>query len=184
MKTRYDYRTGVTKIKTNTKKYIMAGIASLLIMGGIALPALAAGGGGFDQYGYNNQARNFVGTGGSWCAAKGYGSDCAGYPVMRGYAKDKLVMKWNAAWDACNDSDFDPSQCVGATLTNEWNGKVPGGSGETEHFKAVWVGSEKCAQIDNGGNCIWGQYEAIMDFYSGEHNVLAKALPAGFGAYK
>ena len=58
-----------------------------------AVPALAAkpNDNGFDQFGYNNVARIFNGTGESWSLAKGFPADYLGI-----YAKDKLVMKWTA----------------------------------------------------------------------------------------
>ncbi len=39
---RYNIRTGVTKIKTNTKKYVISIVASIGLAGAIAVPALAA----------------------------------------------------------------------------------------------------------------------------------------------
>ncbi|HEY5489598.1 MAG TPA: hypothetical protein VIK25_00280, partial [Gemmatimonadaceae bacterium] len=83
---------------------------------------------GFDEFGYNRCARIFVG--------KADGVDNVldgkvwGDPT---YANDHLTMKWNAAWDACNAVGVaDPlrkAACTGAWTNNEWNGKVPGGSG-------------------------------------------------------
>ena len=52
---------------------------------------------GFDQYGYNRCAHQFVGTGSSWCLARGASANCLGI-----YSPDKLVMKWNAEWDRGN----------------------------------------------------------------------------------
>lgn len=45
MKYRYSIQSGVTRIKTNTKKYVVGAIASLLLVGGVAAPVLAAGAG-------------------------------------------------------------------------------------------------------------------------------------------
>src|SRR5450759_3059217 len=99
-------------------------ISALAVILVLATPTLvAAAGGGFDQYGYNNTARLFNGTGSSWCLAGGQLATC-----MDPYGSDKLVMKWNAAWDACNATGT-PSACAGAWTDNEWNGKVQGGSG-------------------------------------------------------
>lgn len=42
MNYRYNVRTGVTRIKTNAKKYIFSGLAALTMIGGAAAPALAA----------------------------------------------------------------------------------------------------------------------------------------------
>ncbi len=127
----------------------------------LALPAGAAAGGGFDQYGYNNGAHLFNGTGASWSLAKGLPADYLGI-----YAPDKLVMKWNAAWDACNAAgNDDAGACAGAWTTNEWNGRFPGGSGENWHYKIIWVGSaaEASPYWRVGGYSIWGNYEVIMD---------------------
>ena len=191
MRYRYSLRNGVTKAKTNTRKYALTAVVSIFAACGIAVPALAAtGGGGFDQYGYNYGARVFNGTGGSWCEKK-YSvnaATCATDAYMGKYAKDKLIMKWNARWDECNVANSngtnDSSTCSGATLTNEWNGNVPGGSGDTEHFKAVWYGPcTEGATLPDGGKCIWGQYETIMDqgMSEGVHTVWTQATPAGFG---
>lgn len=46
MKYRYNIETGVTRIKTNTKKYVLGVVASLVMVGGVAAPALAAGSSG------------------------------------------------------------------------------------------------------------------------------------------
>jgi hypothetical protein len=69
-------------------------------MGGVALFAFALSANftfaakqtdkGFDEFGYNNTARIFNGTGESWSLAKGLPADYLGI-----YAKDKLAMKWN-----------------------------------------------------------------------------------------
>jgi len=185
----------VIQQKNNMSKIILTsiiatvfGLAALLSMG---LSAFAGGSNGFDEFGYNNKARIFNGTGSSWCQGKLKMSEAACDEYMEAYAKDKLIMKWNAAWDTCNEANKteanNASTCSGATLTNEWNGNVPGGSGDTEHFKAVW--SQSCWEEKgptNGGECIWGQYETIMDqgMSSGVHTVWTKATPTGFGVYK
>ena len=52
---------------------------------------------GFDEYGYNRCAHQFVGTYGSWCEARGQDEDCGG---VKG--STKLVMKWNEEWDRGN----------------------------------------------------------------------------------
>jgi len=141
-------------------------------------------GGGFDQYGYNYQARIFVGTGESWSLAKGLPADYLGI-----YAPDKLVMKWNAEWDRGNAENW-ANPPYEAWENNEWNGAFPGGSGAVWHYKIVWVG--KCGPdynpLENGGYCIWGQFEAIMDqgkdpSYGPGHLWFAHAMPTGYGSY-
>jgi hypothetical protein len=149
---------------------------------------------GFDQYGYNRCAGNFVGLFGGWCADYGRGWDCLGLNVYgiadfasyNTYAKDHLVMKWNAAWDACN-ADYSPENCAGAWTDNEFNGMLPDGSRTTEHVKIVWIGGDCGADytlLADGGYCIWGAYEAVMDQGKGDDGVryvLAHAVPSGYG---
>lgn len=138
---------------------------------------------GFDEFGYNNIARNFVGTGSSWCQGKiGWNKDtCDDY--MGVYANDKIVMKWNEAWDNCNDLNT-PEACAGAWTDNEWNGRKDG-SGEVWHYKIKWIGScgSDYTLLDDGGYCLWGSYEVVMDqgIVDGEHIWLTKALPNGYG---
>ncbi len=158
---------------------LRATLASFLLVLAFAMPASADG--GFDQYGYNYTARVFVG------AADGVDRvlDGAvwGDPT---YANDQLVMKWSKAWD---DARFHGGTWTSdAWLDNEWNGNVPGGSGWTEHFKAVWVGP--CASgvaLPDGSYCIWGEFAAIFDRGMDPTHTqftLAKAEPAGYGAYR
>src|SRR3954447_23462185 len=81
----------------NMKRFILSlGLAGALML---TVALVASAGGGYDQYGYNTTARSFNGTGSSWCVAGGQAANCVGV-----YSTDKLVMKWNAAWDACNDA--------------------------------------------------------------------------------
>src|SRR5450756_990472 len=57
---------------------------------------------GFDEFGYNDAARVFVGL------ADGVDRKLDG--LVWGdptYAKDHLVMKWNKAWDDCNANSSD-----------------------------------------------------------------------------
>ena len=140
---------------------------------------------GFDVNGYNYCARIFNGTYGSWCVAGGQLDNCAGI-----YSQDKLVMKWNAAWDACNVSNT-LENCDGAWTDNEWNGKIPGGSGAVWHYKIKWFGP--CTDGEyfaDGGYCIWEQYEVLMDqgtdpsilLGPGRHQWFAHAIPNGYGA--
>jgi hypothetical protein len=141
--------------------------------------------GGFNQFGYNYQARLFNGTGESWSLAKGLPANYLGI-----YAKDKLVMKWNAEWDRGIAEKWlqPPYQ---AWENNEWNGAFPGGSGAVWKYKIVWVGpcGAEGTKLPDGGYCIWGQFETIMDqgkdpSYGPGHLWFAKANPAGYGAYK
>ena len=165
----------------------------LAVLGLVALTQSGATNGsltaewGFDQFGYNDTARLFNGTGASCCLAKGMETDCLGI-----YSPDKLVMKWNAAWDNCNANGYDTASiCAGAWTDNEWNGKVSGGSGQNWHYKIIWVGSqtENSPYWKEGGYSVWGNYEVIMD--QGQdpnmgpgHIWFAKATPNGYGSKK
>lgn len=148
----------------------------LLAVGLVAPVALAKG--GFDEFGYNYQARVFVG------AADGVDRNLDG--TVWGdptYANDHLVMKWSKGW---NDARFNGAQWgPEAWEDNEWNGNVPGGSGEVWHYKIIWVGSdlENSPYWHIGGYAIWGQFEVIMDqgTANGVHSFLTHAIPTGYG---
>jgi hypothetical protein len=157
---------------------------ALVVLALLAIPSAAyAGGGGFDQYGYNYTARLFNGTGSSWCLAREASADCLGI-----YSPDKLIMKWNAAWDACNAAgNNNVGACLGAWTDNEWNGQVPGGSGVSDHYKIIWVGTalESSPYWRTGGYAVWGEYEVIMDQGvdpSSSHIWWAHAIPTGYGS--
>ena len=151
-----------------------------LILAGLVAPASAVG--GFNQYGYNYGAHIFSGLADG--VDKNLDGAVWGDPT---YANDHLVMKWNAAWDACNANGFDdPAYCAGAWVTNEWNGMLPGGSQWTEHVKIIWVGSAatNSAYWIDGGYSIWGNYEAILDKGMAPGHirfVYASATPNGLG---
>ncbi|MDP3966495.1 MAG: hypothetical protein Q8Q04_03110 [archaeon] len=160
------------------KKTILALFVISVLLVSTAAVFVAAG---FDEYGYNYQARNFVGT------ADGVDKTLDG--TVWGdstYANDQLVMKWNKAWDDCNDAgNNDESACAGAWTNNEWNGAFPGGSGEVWHYKIIWVGSdlENSPYWEEGGDSIWGSYEVLMDqgTSNGEHIWFTHATPNGYG---
>ena len=160
-------------------------IISLAVV--LLVSAGAAFAGGFDQFGYNDGARIFSGSadgvdrvldGAVW-----------GDPT---YANDRLVMKWSKAWDDArfNGAPWTPD----AWENNEWNGKIPGGSGEVWHYKIVWVGPglESSPYWRDGGYPIWGEFEVIMDqgvsnteycdANNGGHQVCTLAQPNGYGA--
>lgn len=143
---------------------------------------------GFDEFGYNYNARIFNGTGSSWCQGKlGWDKDtCDVYMGL--YANDKLVMKWSKGWD---DARFHGAAWTSdAWENNEWNGKVPGGSGAVWHYKIVWVGDYVAdpSLIPEGGYGIWGEFATIMDQGTDPnlgpgHLWFAHANPTGYGAY-
>ncbi len=177
------------------KKIIMALLISVMMVMSIGLVmakgtcTLANGNvvqTGFDQYGYNRCAHQFVGTGLSWCQEKlGWTvAQCEAY--LGPYTYDKLVMKWNEEWDRGNAENWaNPS--YDAWLDNEWNGKN-GGSGAVWHYKIVW--DQGCATSGipsrDGGYCIWGQFETLMDQgidpnLGPGHIWFAHATPNGYG---
>lgn len=139
---------------------------------------IVAGNGGFDEYGYNYQARIFVG--------KADGVDRILDGLLWGsptYANDHLVMKWSKAWD---DARFYGAPWTpGAWTDNEWNGMMPDGSQENWHYKIVWVGPglESSPYWRPGGYAIWGEFEVIMDHGHSPsgHFWYAHAQPAGYG---
>ncbi|OGG13815.1 hypothetical protein A2773_05660 [Candidatus Gottesmanbacteria bacterium RIFCSPHIGHO2_01_FULL_39_10] len=166
------------------KKFLIGSAAGLFILAISAVSAFAAG--GFDQYGYNDTARIFNGTGSSWCLAKGLPANCIGI-----YSPDKLVMKWNAEWDRGNAEGWTDPAGYDAWLNNEWNGKVKGGSDAVWHYKIVWVGScgADYTPLPNGGYCIWGQFEVLMDQgvdpnFGPGHMWFTHAIPNGYGSYR
>jgi len=157
---------------------------TLALMAFVASPAFAAkpATNGFDEFGYNRTARIFNGTVMDWCMEKvDSQSWCDTY--YGPWGDDKLVMKWNAAWDTCNDS----GDCTGAWTSNEYNG-MKDGSDSVWHYKIVWVPTPCGADyepLDNGGYCIWGHYEVLMDQGkdSSGHAWYAHGIPTGYGAY-
>lgn len=143
----------------------------------LLIPTAALAGGGFDEFGYNYTARVFQGP------ADGVDRVLDG--LVWGdptYANDLLKMKWTAEWDRGNDEGWsDPDGYDGAWTDNQWNGMVPGGSGENWHYKIKWVGA--CTDpLPDGGYCIWGQFEVLSDHgtVDGAHLWYAHAIPTGY----
>jgi hypothetical protein len=162
-------------------KALAAAGAAALTLTVTALPASAAPShdGGFDQYGYNDTARIFNG------AADGVDRNLDGTvwgdPTA---ANDRVVMKWSAAWDRGNEEGWTGTY-PDAWTTNEYNGRVPGGSGDVWQYKIKWVGADLEASpywVD-GGYPIWGQFEVVMDHGSSAegHQFFAHATPNGLG---
>ena len=135
---------------------------------------------GFDQYGYNRCAHQFVGTGSSWCLARGASANCLGI-----YSPDKLVMKWNAEWDRGNAEGWSDPNGYRAWENNNWNGMCDGCSGEVWHYKIKWIGlcGADGTPTGDGGYCLWGQFEVLMDqgTSGGEHLWYTHAIPTGYG---
>lgn len=168
-------------------KMISMGILSVVLLVSVftfIVPVNAANTNGFDEFGYNRRARNFVGTGESWCMGKLSWDHATCEVYMGAYAHDKIVMKWNAEWDRGNAENW-ANPPYGAWENNEWNGKVPGGSGEIWHYKIVWIGScgADGAPLADGGYCIWGEFEVIMSHgtVANVHFWDAHAIPTGYG---
>lgn len=121
---------------------------------------------GFDEFGYNDNARLFNGTGSSWCQGKlkWTKDQCDSY--MGAYANDKLIMKWNDEWDRGNAENWSKTP-YNAWTDNEWNGRA-GGSGEIWHYKIAW--DKGCAENQKPSAaaakgvpyCIWGPFAMLM----------------------
>ncbi len=152
--------------------------ASLIATAAYGAKGFSAGG-GFDQYGYNYQSRIFVGTADG--VDRNLDGTVWGDPT---YANDHLVMKWSKAWD---DARFNGGAWTcDAWVDNEWNGKVPNGSGFSEHVKIAWVGPYLSASPcwKQGGDVIWNEFEILMDQGNGPggHVWYTHAIPTGYGA--
>lgn len=138
-------------------------------------------GGGFDGFGYNYTARVFVGAADG--VDRALDGAVWGDPT---YANDHLVMKWSKGWDNArfHGEPWGPD----AWLNNEWNGKVPGGSGEIWHYKIVWVGPEledSPYWREGGYDALWGEFEVIFSHgtIANEHFWDAHARPSGYGLF-
>ncbi len=135
---------------------------------------------GFDEYGYNRCAHIFNGTFEGWCAAKGQVPDCAGVA-----GSTNLIMKWNEEWDRGNATGWTAGPYA-ANLDNETRGTYLDGTPFSEHFMTRWDAgcvASGGTESSNGGQCIWGQFEILMDqgTEAGEHLWWAKLTPAGYG---
>jgi len=163
------------EVKLMRPTILLGAVVALLLI--VSVPAVFAAG-GFDEFGYNYQARNFVGPADG--VDRVLDGKVWGDPT---YANDHLKMKWSTAWD---DARFHGAAWTPeAWCDNQWNGMVPGGSGETWHYRIVWVGPEleASAYWREGGYAIWGQFEVIMSHgvAAGQHIWEALATPAGYG---
>ena len=155
---------------------------------------------GYDDWGYNYQARIFNGL---YCDSYRDAAWCQDYKDI------ELMMKWNDAWLSNKDCDFDglldrhfgyPSYIgSGAWLTNHQAGKVlvKGKLRKWTYFVKI-VAAPADAYTDGGywytvddieiGPVIWGAFAIIQQVSNdpslGEHGILYKS-PAGpgFGIY-
>ena len=158
------------------RKYCIALVLLVVLVLASVLPAVAED--GFDEFGYNYQARIFSGLADG--VDRNLDGTVWGDPT---YANDHLVMKWSKAWDAAR-FDGEPWSSE-AWCTNQWNGQASDGSGESETCKIIWVGSalEESVYWREGGYAIWGEFEVILDKYMGKdgYSVAAHATPSGLG---
>ncbi|EKD65040.1 MAG: hypothetical protein ACD_50C00207G0002 [uncultured bacterium] len=134
---------------------------------------------GFDALGYNRDTRIFEG------ASDGVDGTLDGATYgLTVYANDHLKMKWNAEWDRGNAEGWNNGP-YGAWIDNNWNGKVPNGSGEVWQYRIKWIGDcgATGTPTGDGGYCIWGQFEVLMSHgtVANQHFWDAHAIPSGFG---
>lgn len=150
----------------------------ILVIALLAIPATTAFAGGFNEYGYNEVAGIFNGPADG--VDRFLDGKVWGDPT---YANDHLIMKWSKAWDEAkyNGAAWTPD----AWIDNEWNGQVPGGSGEVWHYKIKWIGAcgADGTPLSDGGYCIWGQFEVMMDqgTINGVHTWFTHAISTGYG---
>jgi len=157
---------------------------------------------GYDQWGYNYQARMFNGT---YCDAYRDAAWC------QPYADIELIMKWNDPWLANNDCDgdglldrhFGYSSYIGsgAWLTNHQSGLVDVGGGKMKRWTyfckivavpadAIPCGSFWCTPDHEViGQSIWGEFAVIQEISNdpslGQHGILYKSpVNPGFGFYR
>jgi len=156
---------------------------------------------GYDEWGYNYQARIFNGK---YCDAYRNASWC------QPWANDDLEMKWNDAWLSNRDCDGDGlldryfgfSSYIGsgAWLTNHQKGSYLDGKGKKQRWTyfvkivaapadavktgGVWYAADE-TEI---GPDIWGAFAIIQEIYNdtgtGDHGVLyLSPYSAGFGRF-
>lgn len=154
-------------------------IGLFVVLSLLIVPVIALAAGGFDEFGYNYDARLFNGPADG--VDRNLDGTVWGDPL---YANDHLVMKWSRAWDNARFHGGDWT--CNAWENNQWNGQVPDGSGEIWHYKIVWVGPELEASPcwRDGGYPIWGQFEVILSqgTADGEHIWDTHAVPTGYGS--
>jgi len=152
---------------------------------------------GYDDWGYNYQARIFNG---GYCDAYRDAAWC------QDYVDDDLLMKWNAAWldnkdcdsDGLLDRHFGYGSYIGsgAWLTNNQSGKVDvnGKMRKWTYFVKI-VAAPADAISDGGywyldgielGPVIWGDFAIVQevsnDPSTGDHGILYKSpVGPGFG---
>lgn len=157
---------------------------------------------GFDQWGYNYQARMFNG---GYCDAYQNAAWC------QAYANDQLLMKWNDTWLSNSDCNgdgkldrhlgFNAYRGSGAWLTNHQKGVYLDTRGKRQRWEyfvkivaapadatlegTVWKNAADGSEI---GPAIWGEFAIIQEVYNdtgtGDHGVLyLSPYSAGFGRF-
>jgi len=167
------------------KKIAALAVAGTLLLSAVAAFAAKPSDKGFDEFGYNYNAGNFVGTGSEWCQGKLGQTKTYCDTYMDPYHNDHLKMKWSKAWD---DARFHGGDWTcDAWVDNQWNGAFPEGSGEVWHSRIVWVGSdlEESECWRDGGSPIWESFEILMDHGVADniHEWWTNTTPAGYGGY-
>jgi len=131
---------------------------------------------GYDQWGYNYQARMFNGT---YCDAYRDAEWC------QEYKDDYLIMKWNDAWLSTTDCDGDGKLDrhygyesyigSGAWLTNHQRGSYLDEEGNTcdwEYFVKIVAAPADASLVDGVwynadgteiGSAIWGEFAIIQE---------------------
>lgn len=152
---------------------------------------------GYDQWGYNYQARMFNG---GYCDSYRDAAWCQAYKDV------DLLMKWNAGWldnKDCNDDNlldrhFGDASYIGsgAWLTNHQSGKVEvnGKMRKWTYFVKIVAAPDDATAVDGYwyldgielGPVIWGQFAIVQqvsnDPSAGEHGILYKSPHGpGFG---
>ncbi len=156
---------------------------------------------GFDEWGYNYQARIFNGM---YCDSYRNATWCEPYIDVN------LIMKWNDAWLSNQDCDgdglldrfydFDTYIGSGAWLTNHQKGRYVDDDGKKQRWEyfvkivaapadATAIGGFWYAADESEiGPVIWGSFaiiqEVINDTGTGEHGVAyLSPYSAGFGRF-
>ncbi len=194
-------------------KKLLIGVIVVALCLAFTAPIYAApgGGGGFDEFGYNYNARLFNGWYGS------YDKDIEGGPIP-GTGDALLLMKWSKNWDPMTDqpigawctnhftwysNDYEEGTLFGWDTRLPWTDKdsVPEAEYRVEEFaKIMKVGDneEEWERYEEGGaySAGWGTYESgvpkyvvfqdVVEVYDGDENLvatfnLATTSPKGLG---
>jgi hypothetical protein len=156
---------------------------------------------GYDEWGYNYQARMFKG---GYCDAYQDAAWCQPYKA------DTLLMKWNDAWLSNKDCDgdglldrhfgYDSYIGSGAWLTNHQSGEYTGADGKQyawNYFVKI-VAAPADAYTEGGfwyaadgteiGPVIWGAFAIIQEIWNdtgtGDHGIeYLSPIGPGFGKF-